>query len=65
MAAETTKHVSAERGLAAQYAAARILAEAGSLRDAAPRLLEAICVALGWELGTMWRVDEEANERAA
>jgi PAS domain S-box-containing protein len=62
VAAETTEHVPAERGLAAQYAAARILAEAGSLRDAAPRLLEAICVALGWELGTMWRVDEESNE---
>lgn len=50
-----------ERRLIAQYTAARILAEAESLAEAAPMLLQAICESLGWELGQLWIVDREAN----
>lgn len=48
-----------EKRLAAQYQIARILAEADSLVDAAPLLLQSVCDSLGWELGIFWRVDSE------
>ena len=44
--------------LAAQSSVARILAEAPSLEEAGPRLLEAIGHGLGWELGFLWTVDD-------
>ena len=45
------------RLLAAQHATTRVLAEAGRLSDATPRILEAICTTLGWEHGALWQVD--------
>jgi signal transduction histidine kinase/DNA-binding response OmpR family regulator len=50
----------AQRRLAAEYATARVLAEADTLKDAAPRILEAICKTLDWEHGALWIVDREA-----
>jgi PAS domain S-box-containing protein len=50
-----------ERRLMVQYEAARILAEAESLSTAAPRLLEAICESLGWDIGQIFVVDNDAN----
>src|SRR5262245_24658496 len=46
----------AERRLAAQYTAARILAESPDPADAVPNLLCAVSECLGWEVGAMWRV---------
>src|SRR5690349_4573712 len=46
---------------AAEYATARVLAEAGRLDEATPRILEAICTTLGWEHGALWRVDAAAR----
>jgi PAS domain S-box-containing protein len=51
----------AERRLAAQHETARILAEAGTLEEAVPRILEAVCRNLGWDVGGLWTVDEEAD----
>jgi PAS domain S-box-containing protein len=51
-----------ERRLAAQYEATRILSEAHSLHEAAPRLLQAICQSLNWDLGQLWIVDHEAAQ---
>ncbi len=51
----------AERRLAAQYAAARALAESSTLAEATPRILQAICEALGWEHGAVWDVDRQAD----
>src|SRR6185503_774319 len=42
------------------YETACALAESATLADAAPRMLEAICDALGWEYGALWRVDHAA-----
>ena len=39
------------------YETACALAESASLADAAPRMLRAVCVALGWEYGALWEVD--------
>ena len=54
-----TKH--AERRLRVQHAAARVLAEATSLKDAATAILEAICEPLGWDLGILWCVDRQVH----
>ena len=58
---DVTESKRAERRLAAQYAVTRVLTEAETLAEAGPRLLEAVGETLGWEIGTLWRVDEQAK----
>jgi PAS domain S-box-containing protein len=60
IARDITERKRFERRLSAQYQAARILAEADSVVEGAPVLLQAICESLGWELGQLWIVDHEA-----
>jgi PAS domain S-box-containing protein len=43
------------------YETACALAESATLAEAAPRMLEVICDALGWEYGALWRVDRAAG----
>jgi len=43
------------------YATAAALAESTTLVEAAPRMLESICGALGWEYGAFWTIDRAAN----
>ena len=50
-----------EQHLNTQYAATKVLADAASISIAIPRILQAICESLGWELGEMWLVDGTAN----
>jgi PAS domain S-box-containing protein len=50
-----------ERRLTAEYVAARALSESVSLAEAAPRVLQAMCEALGWEYGALWEVDPGAG----
>ena len=50
-----------ERHLAGQYAVAKALAESVTLAEAGPRIVEAVCESLGWELGAIWWVDERAG----
>src|SRR5215475_8701344 len=45
--------------LLAQYAVTRVLAEALSLREAAPQILKKICETLEWVVGTMWQLDKK------
>ncbi|HEY7141282.1 MAG TPA: response regulator [Methylomirabilota bacterium] len=47
--------------LAAQYATTHILAEAGSLAEAMPRILQAVGESLDWVMGARWSIDPEAN----
>ncbi|HJV24746.1 MAG TPA: EAL domain-containing protein [Aromatoleum sp.] len=56
--AEIVDRERAQRQLAAQYTVARILDEATTIAEAAPRLLDAICSELGLAAGTLWSVDE-------
>lgn len=60
-ARDISKRKRAQRYLTAHYAATCILAEARSLPDAMPRILQSICEALSWEAGAYWRVDAEAG----
>jgi PAS domain S-box-containing protein len=43
------------------YETACALVESSTLIDATPRMLQAICEALNWEYGALWRVDRAAS----
>ena len=47
--------------LTAEHITARALVEAATFAEAAPRILQAICEALGWEHGALWTVDHGAG----
>jgi PAS domain S-box-containing protein len=47
-----------EREQAAEHATPRILSESASLAEAAAPLLETLCTAHGWDLGTIWMRDD-------
>ncbi|MBD1863052.1 MULTISPECIES: PAS domain S-box protein, partial [Trichocoleus] len=49
----------AEHRRDAQYAIARILAEATTIAEAAPAILQALCENLGWQVGVLWSVIPE------
>jgi len=51
----------ARRALDAQFAVTRVLADSVSIGDATPRILEAVCASIGWEVGAIWIVDPEAD----
>ncbi len=50
-----------ERRLSTQCAVTQLLAESPDLDTAAPRILQAACEHLGWELGAVWTVDAHAE----
>lgn len=54
---DITERKRAEQHLAAQYAVARLLADAADLDAAGPPILEAIGRALGWDVGEIWIVE--------
>jgi PAS domain S-box-containing protein len=58
---DVSKRKRAQRYLIAHYAATCILAEANTLADALPRLVQTICEALQWEAGAYWSVDRESG----
>jgi len=60
-ARDTTGRKQAERRLAAEHAVTRVLAESTALADAAPRILQALCTSLGWDVGSLWSVDRSHN----
>jgi PAS domain S-box-containing protein len=50
-----------EREQAAEHATLRILSESASLAEAAAPLLETLCTAHGWDLGTIWMRDDNVG----
>lgn len=50
-----------DQRLSTQYAIARTLAEATSLSEAAPLILQGICESLKWDLGNLWLVNPHTN----
>lgn len=58
---ELEKLRAASARLAAQYEVTRALAESDDFKGAVPRLLRAVCEALGWELGLVWALNREAG----
>ncbi|MEH1912007.1 MAG: GAF domain-containing protein [Nostoc sp.] len=51
----------AQQHLTAQYAATRVLAESTTISEATGQILQGICESLGWDLGEIWMVDQQAN----
>src|SRR5438552_5470407 len=43
-------------------AVSRILAESTNLKQAAPKIIQALCEVAGWDVGAMWQVDRAAKE---
>ncbi len=58
----TSARKRAERRGAAQLAVTRVLAEAATLAEATPRILEAICTSVGWDMGAIWYVDRDLGQ---
>lgn len=56
-----TEHKRAEQLQALQLAVTRITAESPTRFDAAPRLLQAICINTGWQIGELWKVDPDSQ----
>ncbi len=51
-----------QRRIATQYAVAHALAESASLPEATPRIIQAICNNLGWDVGALWQVDPRTGQ---
>jgi PAS domain S-box-containing protein len=51
----------AELRRAAQLAVARVLAAAASLAVATPKILQAVCECLHWDVGAIWHMDADAD----
>jgi len=58
---DLTERKRAEQRVLAQHRTTRILAEAATVEEAAPKILLAVCECLGWDLGAWWRIDREAD----
>jgi PAS domain S-box-containing protein len=61
MSRDITRRKRAEQHLALRLAVTRLVSESESRQAAVPKLLEAICTGIGWDLGELWRVDSNAN----
>src|SRR5215471_533231 len=58
---DITERKEAEQRLVVEHAVAQILADAATIEDAAPKILQTICERLGWDLGTLWHIDDQAG----
>lgn len=58
---DITERTRTQQRLGAQYAITRVLAESATLALAIPRILEAICKSLEWDVGLLWSVDRQVN----
>jgi PAS domain S-box-containing protein len=51
----------AERLRETDHALTAILSQEPDLKSAAPRIARTVCETLGWDVGILWRVDDEQN----
>ena len=58
---DITERKRAEQRLVAQHTVTQVLAEAATLEEATPRILQALCECLAWDLGELWRLDRAAG----
>ena len=61
LASDITDRRRREQRLLAQFTVTRTLSEAGSLEEAAPRILQEMCEALEWARAAFWHVDPETG----
>ncbi|HEU4881298.1 MAG TPA: GAF domain-containing protein, partial [Longimicrobium sp.] len=58
---DITARKQGEAHLAAQYAVTRVLAQTSTVDEAVPRVLEALCRTLEWDLAIFWSVDGDGT----
>ena len=58
---DITERKYAEYNLAIQYSVVRVLAESVTLKEATPKIIEAICESTRWDTGAIWVVDHQAE----
>ena len=58
---DITERKRAEQRLVAQHTVTQVLAEAATLEEATPKILQAVCECLVWDLGELWRIDRAAG----
>ncbi|HSC94134.1 MAG TPA: EAL domain-containing protein [Burkholderiales bacterium] len=58
---DVTERAKAQQRLAVQHAIARVLAETVALDEVPSKLLQVTCESMGFMVGALWAVDEEAN----
>ncbi len=58
---DITERKRAEQRLVAQHTVTQVLAEAATLEEATPKILQAVCESLVWDLGELWRIDRAAG----
>jgi PAS domain S-box-containing protein len=58
---DITRRKQVERRLHAEHTVTRLLAESPTLHEATPKILQAICESLEWEMGQFWSVDQDAD----
>ena len=61
LARDITDRKRAEQRLVAQHRVAQLLANAASIEEAAPRVLQALCECLNWDMSALWRIDNRAG----
>jgi diguanylate cyclase (GGDEF)-like protein/PAS domain S-box-containing protein len=57
---DITERKQGEKRQAMEHAITRVLAEAGSVNEAITKVIETICVTLGWQHGAYWHWDGKA-----
>src|SRR5436309_4789846 len=58
---DITDRKRAEQRLRAQYTVTQLLAEATTIEEVTPKILQAVCEFLLWDLGALWSVDRQAS----
>jgi PAS domain S-box-containing protein len=56
---DITPRRNAERRLQAEFALTGVFADPHGAEELAPRLLQALCESLDWDLGELWRLDDD------
>ena len=62
LASIVSERVRGEQRLVVQDAISRVLAEAASLKEATPRIFQALCEKARWDVGSIWDVNPANNE---
>src|SRR5258706_3617659 len=60
-AKDVSRRVQMDMRLAIEHAVTRLLAQSGSIAEAAPRIIQAICDTLGWACGARWEHDPRSQ----
>jgi hypothetical protein len=59
---DITERKRIEQRTAAQHSVTRVLAESQSFNEATPKLLQALCEHLGWEMGATWKLTPATDQ---